>query len=434
VCIRHVLKRTISVNLGISLFGGQTHQKISVDLPHQLGESIAKPIVQVIRSEIRAAISEQPFLESLQKADLIDPKEEVAALPDHSNIAPSSNALRTAAKDAMARNAIADACRFIEQADDIEARAETDALKKAERLEFEAQDARTLAVAQSVSRAETQSAYAGILYELNDFDGAKRLYESAIQRLPLLEKGLRDRYAKKLRITLNNIAARAARRDLIRPLLFENAYAAPPDVASYSILIRRAPDYKTAREVLGEMTAAGIAPDVRTSTVCAIFVETRDQASELRTLFREHHVAGTSFHSAVYTKLCKHLAAKELLDWAFSGGGGVPFGAFETAVASYRRQRKISDALRIASAFPYFPTCRKMFREEKPKSLDYLLLRFEGNKEPHNAAYALGIYYEEQGDFSEAIKWLALAQKHPQTLEGKKTIIQRSIEKLQGRR
>jgi Pentatricopeptide repeat domain len=236
-------------------------------------------------------------------------------------------------------------------------------------------------------------------------------------------------------VSFSSLIAAAPDYKTAREVLGEmTAAGIAPDVVSFSSLIAAAPDYKTAREVLGEMTAAGIAPDVRTSTVCAIFVETRDQASEVRTLFREHHVAGTSFHSAVYTKLCKHLAAKELLDWAFSGGGGVPFGAFETAVASYRRQRKISDALRIASAFPYFPTCRKMFREEKPKSLDYLLLRFEGNKEPHNAAYALGIYYEEQGDFSEAIKWLALAQKHPQTLEGKKTIIQRSIEKLQGRR
>jgi hypothetical protein len=124
----------------------------------------------------------------------------------------------------------------------------------------------------------------------------------------------------------------------------------------------------------------------------------------------------------------------ELLDWAFSAGGGVPFAAFDTAVASYRRQRKLDDALRIASAFPYLDVCRKMFREEADKSFEYLNSRFEKNEEPQNAASALGVYFEEIGKTTEAIEWLSIAQNHPMTLSAKKLAIQKSIEKLRARR
>ncbi len=625
--MRGVIKRIFSAkNFAVNIGTGEIRQEISGGLQPDVREAIDRLTAELRRHQIRKEIPEQAFLESLQKPGLIDPREEVAALPDRSNITPSANALRIAAKEAMGRNAIAEALGFIQQADDIEARAEAAALRKAEKLEFELQDARTMAVAQSVSRAETQSAHAAILYDLNDFDGAKRLYESAIQRLPSSEKELRQRNARKLRITLNNIAARTSRRALIRPLLFESAFAAPPDVASYSILIRRAPDYqtarevldemtaagiapnvvsfnsliaaapdyqtarevlgemtaagiapdvvsfssliaaapdyktarevlgemtaagippnvvsfssliaaapdyktarevlgemtaagiapdvvsfnsliaaapdyqtarevlgemtaagiapnvvsfnsliaaapdyktarevlgemtaagiapnvvsfssliaaapdyKTAREVLGEMTAAGIAPNVRTSTIVAGFVESRDQASELRTLLRTYFVAGGGFHSAVYTKLCKQLDAKELLDWAFSGGGGAPFGAFETAIANYRRQGKLADALRVASAFPHFPACRKTFREETAESVEYLTRRFRDNEEPQNAAYALGIYYKELGQVPKAVEWFTTALEHPQTADGKKVYIRKDLEDLTNKR
>ncbi|MGA7384356.1 MAG: hypothetical protein WBW81_06590 [Methylocella sp.] len=203
-------------------------------------------------------------MQNLQKDMELVPKKDVAALPTHSKITPDADVLRKQAKDAMARNAIAEALRFMEQADDIEARAEAEALRRAERLHLEAQDARGIAMAQSISRAQTQSAHASILFDLSDFDGAKRLYKSAIQRLPPSETELRAWYGKKLRITLNSIAARIRQLDSVKSVLFESGLAAPLDRASYSILIRRAPDYPTARAVLGEMTEAGITPNVIT--------------------------------------------------------------------------------------------------------------------------------------------------------------------------
>ena len=88
------------------------------------------------------------------------PKKDVAELPARSNITPDADVFRKQAKDAMARNDIAEALRCMEQADEIEARAEAAALRRAERLELEAQDARGTALAQSASRAQTQSAHA----------------------------------------------------------------------------------------------------------------------------------------------------------------------------------------------------------------------------------------------------------------------------------
>jgi Pentatricopeptide repeat domain len=235
-------------------------------------------------------------------------------------------------------------------------------------------------------------------------------------------------------ITFNSLIAAAPDYATARDVLAEMTAAdIKPDVVTFSSLIAAAPDYATARDVLAEMTAADVKPNDFTSTIFARFVESPDQATDLRVIFRKYRAAGNNFHRAVYAKLCRTLNAKELLDWAFSGGAGAPFAAFDTPLAIYRRQNKLSDALRIASAFPYLAACRMIFRQEVDKSLEYLYNRFETNEEPQNAAYALGVYYEEQGQISEAIKWLVVARDHPQTLEGKKVAIQKSIEVIEGR-
>jgi tetratricopeptide (TPR) repeat protein len=172
------------------------------------------------QTELLAQISLQN-LQINQDEELLTPQQEVAALSERSNITPSADALRKAAKEAMAKNDIAEALRAMEKADGIEARAEADALRRAERLRSEAQEAHGAALAHSISRAQTQSAYASILDYSGDFDGARRLYESAIQRLPGSEDELRGIYSKKLRIVLNNISARTERIDSIKSILLK---------------------------------------------------------------------------------------------------------------------------------------------------------------------------------------------------------------------
>ncbi|MGA7383172.1 MAG: hypothetical protein WBW81_00260, partial [Methylocella sp.] len=114
------------------------------------------------------------------------------------------------------------------------------------------------------------------------------------------------------------------------------------NVITFNSLITAAPDYPTARAVLGEMTAAGVTPNDFTATTLVRFLESPDQASELRLVLRTYKVAGNHFHRAVFAKLCRNLNAKGLLDWAFSGGGGVPFAAFDTPIAIYRRQKSLT--------------------------------------------------------------------------------------------
>ena len=165
---------------------------------------------------------------------------------------------------------------------------------------------------------------------------------------------------------------------------------------TYSTLIGKA-DLQAGKELLAEMSAKGLAPNVITYA----------------NLFKAE--IGES--------------AEELLKW-FLAQPNHPDTAIDVAITSYRRLGRTHDALRLALGYAHLPAARKLIRDNPEDSLAYFESFLSLDSHHPNADYALGVAYLEQTRLKEARRHLEKALKWA-TAESRKAVIRDWLRQIQ---
>jgi tetratricopeptide (TPR) repeat protein len=200
-----------------------------------------------------------------------------------------------------------------------------------------------------------------------------------------------------------------------------------PNVITYSTLMDKA-DFQGGKELLAEMRVKGIAPNV-------ISYNTLMDKADFqggKELLAEMHAKGIAPNVITFTNLLKAEigeSAEELLKWylAQPNHPDAPIGA---VITSYRKLGRTQDAVRLALDYAHLPAARKLIRDQ-PEDCLACFNSFLGLDSHHpNADYALGVAYWEQTRLKEARRHLEKALKLA-TAESRKAVIRDWLRQIQ---
>ena len=172
-----------------------------------------------------------------------------------------------------------------------------------------------------------------------------------------------------------------------------------PDVVTYNTLISLAPDYREARSLLKEMREAGIPPDVVT-------------------------------YNTLLSKDLTTTSADDLLGWYLSQPYH-PEEPLQAAIASYRKAKRIQDALRVALDYPHLQAARKLMRIKQKEALAYFAAICERDPCHPNGEYARGVVLMELERNAEATPHLRRALELA-TAEPRRAAIKRWLDRIDG--
>ncbi|MBL4691533.1 MAG: hypothetical protein JKY68_08775, partial [Rhodospirillales bacterium] len=202
-----------------------------------------------------------------------------------------------------------------------------------------------------------------------------------------------------------------------------------PNEVTYSTLINLSPDLETATVWFDAIREAGVRPDEVTMSSLAKKIKHPDDADRLTKFFLDAEIfIGEGYYAAIYSLLSQHLDAEELLAWYARQRFRDP-RALNAAIAGFARSGKIEDACRVALSFPYLDSAWKIYREDQEIAIAYYSRLLAEEFEPHNAVYALGYCFKENGRYEEALEMFNQAlsmSKHEKRTEN----IQKQISEI----
>ncbi|WP_209428372.1 hypothetical protein, partial [Pararhodobacter sp. SW119] len=256
----------------------------------------------------------------------------------------------------------------------------------------------------------------------DDFDGAKAVWAEM--------KALEPPVAPNP-YTCAEIAKRAPTTDAGLDVLDELiTHGGEPNSFAYIPILQRPGAFEATFAIVQRVEKIGESISIEMSSILGSRVSGIEEMDRARDLLLPHQMAGYPFYCSVYQSCaCDLLSADELLDWAFAKGK-TSFDAFQTAVNKYSKLGKLDESLRIASAFPHFPVCRKLFQRFPDAAESYLSGRFEAGLEPANAATALGYFYKSINRSDLAIIWFNKALKQADVSDGKRRHVQKELRNL----
>ncbi len=199
-----------------------------------------------------------------------------------------------------------------------------------------------------------------------------------------------------------------------------------PDEVTYNTLIDLSPDLETARGWFDAMREAGVHPDEVTASSLAKKVEHPGDAERLTgELLDAGAFIGEGYYSALYGRLAQHFSAEELLGW-HARQKYRRTAALAAAIRAFASQGQVEEACRVALAFPYLEAAWKVFRDHEEAAVVYFSGLLSEDFEPHNAVYALGYCFLENGRHDEALEMfneaLSLSRQEKRTEDIQKRI------------
>jgi tetratricopeptide (TPR) repeat protein len=206
----------------------------------------------------------------------------------------------------------------------------------------------------------------------------------------------------------------------------------PPDVVTYSTLINLSPDLATAEVWFKRMTDEGILVTETITSRLATKIQTLNDANKLTSTLQEADAfVGQAYYSAVYARIACHLSGSELLNWHFQQKHQwTP--ALESAIKAYSKLGSIEDSCRIALAYPYLASARRVFRCHGDAAAIYYAGLIQADFELYNATYALGICFMENNRDYEALQMFKEALNLA-TVEKRKQDIGKRISDIKAR-
>jgi tetratricopeptide (TPR) repeat protein len=184
-----------------------------------------------------------------------------------------------------------------------------------------------------------------------------------------------------------------------------------PDVVTYSTLIDKAPDYDVAKTWVDKMCKEGIQPNVVTYSTLIDKAPDYDVAKTwVDKMCKEGIQPNVVTYSTLFSKDLSGKSADDILEW-YLAQKYHPEEPIQAAIATYRKIRRIDQALRLALDYPHLQAARKLLREHDEEALAYF--RSISNNDPQhpNADYALGVALMELGREVEAQLHLKRALK-----------------------
>jgi tetratricopeptide (TPR) repeat protein len=170
-----------------------------------------------------------------------------------------------------------------------------------------------------------------------------------------------------------------------------------PDVVTYNTLINKAPDYDAAKVWVDTMCAEGIQPNVVTYNTLINKAPDYDAAKAwVDTMRAEGIQPNVVTYSTLFSKDLSGKSADDILEWylAQKYHSEEPIQA---AIATYRKIRRIDQALRLALDYPHLQAARKLLREHDEEALAYFRGISDNDPQHPNADYALGVALMELG-------------------------------------
>jgi pentatricopeptide repeat protein len=182
-----------------------------------------------------------------------------------------------------------------------------------------------------------------------------------------------------------------------------------PNVVTYNTLINLASDFETAQEMLKEMRDEGIMPNVVTYSTLINLASDFETARELLKEMRDEGIMpNVVTYSTVLSKDLSEVGADQVVEW-YKGEGFESDQPMKTAIANYRKGGRITEALRICLEWPYLDAARKVMREYKDETFQYLENKANEGDEICDPSFALGIAYLEWGEKDKAVLYLEKA-------------------------
>jgi len=135
-------------------------------------------------------------------------------------------------------------------------------------------------------------------------------------------------------------------------------------------------------------------------------------------------------YNTVFSKDLSEVSADQMIDWYKNEGCGSE-EPLQAAIGSYRRDKRIGEALRICIEWPYLGAARRIMRGYGEETLRYFEKQLEDISLAWNATFALGIAYLEWGEQDIAVGYLedALAKAGS---DDSKAIVRRWLERAKG--
>jgi pentatricopeptide repeat protein len=232
-------------------------------------------------------------------------------------------------------------------------------------------------------------------------------------------------------VTYSTLVSKAeSYAEAVRLLEEMKAAGIAPDAVTYNTLVSKAGSYAEAVRLLEEMKAAGIAPNVVTYNT---LVSKAGSYAEAVRLLEEMKAAGIAPNDATYCSLLAKpidgTSAHEVLDWYYREAydSSEPLNAL---IGSFRRSKRIADALEVALERPYLSAARRLMRE-RPEQAQQRFERAKNEAPNHPTAdFALGALYFETRDTATARLYLQSALQTACDPRDKNTI-QKWLEELE---
>ncbi len=205
----------------------------------------------------------------------------------------------------------------------------------------------------------------------------------------------------------------------------------PRDVATYTILVKKAPDVAEAKNVLRQMTEDGFSPNEVTYNT---LVNKTDDYAEAARLVAEMKAAGIApnqfTYSSLFSKEPPIQAAREILDWYYQQAyhGSNPLNGL---IASFRKGERIDDALEIALEHPHLSSAQSLMKDYPVQAKARFQEAKRTTTEHPTADFALGALYRVTGDVESARLHLQKALSAAQHPNQKRTI-QNWLQELPG--
>ncbi|AVP97535.1 hypothetical protein C7S18_10155 [Ahniella affigens] len=192
-----------------------------------------------------------------------------------------------------------------------------------------------------------------------------------------------------------------------------------PNIVSWTTLLALASDISAARAILDEMEEARFLPNEVVATTVARLISSLDEAADLTRYLHRFRVVGPGYLQAVVSRITPLLSAEVLLNWVYGITKELGFSpatqVFGPAIAGYRRQGRIEDALRIVLPFPHLPAAQALLKDARTQrqAEAWLLNQFEAGPEPFNASLALAYFYWSRGDREKLEIWADISLSYP---------------------
>lgn len=213
-------------------------------------------------------------------------------------------------------------------------------------------------------------------------------------------------------ITYNTLIKKAPNyntaKDLLEKIMSEDIKL---DVVTYNLLIDKAPDYDKAKYLLDKMEEDGISQNV---VIYNTFIKKVPDYDTAKGLVSEMNAKGIQLNKFTYNTLFnKNLSGKsadDILKW-YLAQKYHPEEPIQSLIASYRKIGSIDQALRLLLDYPHLQASRKIIREHSEEVFKYLNNIFNIHPLHPNAAYALGVAFQELGNEQKSELYLKKALK-----------------------